>query len=296
MLSAFCGSGSCRVNDPLAGAVSRNIDLVAALALVPVVGVVILPICAIAVGMTAACCGDRCGFKHLLADGAFLMLSAFCGFGSCRVNDPLAGAVSRFVLFVVTTRTFVPVVCRIVFPIRTICMTESSTHRCEGICCADCTAGAALEIYCVVCAVSRGFKCFRFYSFLIVGVRMWSVLIGCFHAYCTCRHCECGGCAVCVCKDNAAAYNFPLIKYLAGRSRICGQGNRCTFCRFGDFSACAYCRLAVCYGDVIFSDRSILPNCSQRCPGGGIICGVVVACGAGEVVFSITVFVIKLSW
>ena len=230
---------------------SRNIGLVAALALMPVVGVVILPICAVAVGMAAACCGDRCGFKNLLADGAFLMLSAFCGFGSCRVNDPLAGAVSRFVLFVVATRTFVPVVCRIVFPIRTICMTESSIHRYEGICCADCTAGAALEIYCVVCAVSRGFKCFRFYSFLIVGVRMWSVLIGRFHTYCTCRHSKCCGCAVCVCKGNAAAYNLPLIKYLAGRSRICSQGNGCTFCRFADFASCANCRFTVCNGDVV---------------------------------------------
>ena len=147
-------------------------------------------------------------------------------------------------------------------------MTESSIHRYEGICCADCTAGAALEIYCVACTVSRGFKCFRFYSFLIVGVRMWSVLIGCFHADCAGRHCEGGSCAVCVRKGDASAYNFPLIKHHIGRSRICGQGNRCTFCRFGDFSACAYCRLTVCYGDVIFSDRSILPNCSQRRPVG----------------------------
>ena len=60
----------------------------------PVVGAVILPLCAVAVGMIAACCGDRCGFKNLLADGAFLMLSAVGGFGSCRVNDPLAGTVS----------------------------------------------------------------------------------------------------------------------------------------------------------------------------------------------------------
>ena len=224
----------------------------------PVVGVVILPICAVAVGMAAACCGDRCGFKNLLADGAFLMLSAFCGFGSCRVNDPLAGAVSRFVLFVVATRTFVPVVCRIVFPIRTICMTESSIHRYEGICCADCTAGAALEIYCVVCAVSRGFKCFRFYSFLIVGVRMWSVLIGRFHTYCTCRHCKGCGCAVCVCKGNAAAYNFPLIKYLAGRSRICSQGNGCTHCCLGDRSACTNGCSTACHGYIVLNS---FPNC-----------------------------------
>ena len=69
--------------------------LVAALALMPVVGAVILPLCTVAVGMIAACCRDRCGFKNLLADGAFLMLSAVGGFGSCRVNDPFAGAVSR---------------------------------------------------------------------------------------------------------------------------------------------------------------------------------------------------------
>ena len=253
---------------------SRNIGLVAALALVPVIGVVILPICAVAVGMAAACCGDRCGFKNLLADGAFLMLSAFCGFGSCRVNDPLAGAVSRFVIFVVATRTFVPVVCRIVFPIRTICMTESSIHRYEGICCADCTAGAALEIYCVVCAVSRGFKCFRFYSFLIVGVRMWSVLIGRFHAYCFRRHSKCCGCAVCVCKGNAAAYNFPLIKYLARRSRICSQGNDCTFCRFADFASCAYCRFTVCNGDSVFNRLVGYNNnfVSVHCNGKSISC------------------------
>ena len=223
--------------------------------------------------MTAACCGDRCGFKHLLADGAFLMLSAFCGSGSCRVNDPLAGAVSRNI-GLVAALALVPVVCRIVFPIRTICMTESSTHRCEGICCADCTAGATLEIYCVVCAVSRGFKCFRFYSFLIVGVRMWSVLIGRFHTYCTCRHCKGCGCAVCVCKGNAAAYNFPLIKYLAGRSRICSQGNSCTFCRFADFASCANCRFTVCNGDSVFNCLVGYNNIfvSVHCNGKSISC------------------------
>ena len=182
--------------------------------------------------------------------------------------------VSRFVLFVVATRTFVPVVCRIVFPIRTICMTESSIHRYEGICCADCTAGAALEIYCVACAVSRGFKCFRFYSFLIVGVRMWSVLVGRFHAYCTCRHSKCCGCAVCVCKGNAAAYNFPLIKYLVGRSRICSQGNDCALRRFADFASCAYCRFTVCNGDSVFNRLVGYNNIfvSVHCNGKSISC------------------------
>ena len=85
--------GSGFVDHPLE-AVCCRVGLIVALALMPVVGAVILPLCTVAVGMSAACCGDRCGFKNLLADGAFLMLSAVGGFGSCRVNDPLAGAVS----------------------------------------------------------------------------------------------------------------------------------------------------------------------------------------------------------
>ena len=86
--------GSGLVDLPLE-VVCCRVGLVAALALMPVVGAVILPLCTVAVGMIAACCRDRCGFKNLLADGAFLMLSAVGGFGSCCVNDPLAGAVSR---------------------------------------------------------------------------------------------------------------------------------------------------------------------------------------------------------
>ena len=95
---------------------SRYIGLVAALALMPVIGVVILPLCAVAVGMSAACCGDRCGFKHLLADGALLMLSAVGGFGSCRVNDPLAGAVSRYI-GLVAALALMPVIGAVILPL-----------------------------------------------------------------------------------------------------------------------------------------------------------------------------------
>ena len=116
MLSAVGGFGSYRVNDPLAGTVSRNIGLIAALALIPVIGVVILPLGAVAVGMSAACCGDRCGFKNLLADGAFLMLSAVGGFGSCRVNDPLAGAVSRNI-GLIAALALMPVVGAVILPL-----------------------------------------------------------------------------------------------------------------------------------------------------------------------------------
>ena len=89
--------GSGLVDLPLE-VVCCRVGLVAALALMPVVGAVILPLCTVAVGMIAACCRDRCGFKNLLANGAFLMLSAVGGFGSCRVNDPLAGTVIGVVI------------------------------------------------------------------------------------------------------------------------------------------------------------------------------------------------------
>ena len=82
----------------------------------PVVGAVILPLCAVAVGMSAACCRDRCGFKNLLADGAFLMLSAVGGFGSCRVNDPLAGAVSRNI-GLIATLALMPVIGVVILPL-----------------------------------------------------------------------------------------------------------------------------------------------------------------------------------
>ena len=99
--------GSGLVDHPLE-AVCCRVGLVATLALMPVVGAVILPLCTVDVGMSAACCGDRCGFKNLLADGAFLMLSTVGGFGSCRVNDPVACAVCCCV-GLIATLALVPV-------------------------------------------------------------------------------------------------------------------------------------------------------------------------------------------
>ena len=110
--------GSGLVDHPLE-AVCCRVGLIVALALMPVVGAVILPLCTVAVGMSAACCGDRCGFKNLLADGAFLMLSAVGGFGSCRVNDPLAGAVSRNI-GLVAALALMPVIGVVILPIRAV--------------------------------------------------------------------------------------------------------------------------------------------------------------------------------
>ena len=118
MLDAGGLLGSGLVDHPLE-AVSRNIGLAAALALMPVIGAVIHPIRAVAVGMSAACCGDRCGFKHLLADGAFLMLNAGGILGSCRVNDPLAGAVSRNI-GLVAALALMPVIGVVILPIRAV--------------------------------------------------------------------------------------------------------------------------------------------------------------------------------
>ena len=70
MLSAVGGFGSCRVNDPLAGAVSRYIGLVAAITLMPVIGAVILPIRGVAVGMAG---------RRILIGG--LNLHSTCGHG-----------------------------------------------------------------------------------------------------------------------------------------------------------------------------------------------------------------------
>ena len=84
-------------------------------------------------------------------------------------------------------------------------------------------------------------------------------LVGRFHTYCTCRHCKGCGCAVCVCKGNAAAYNFPLIKYLVGRSCTCGQSNGCTHCCLGDRSACTNGCSTACHGYIVLNS---FPNCS----------------------------------
>ena len=90
----------------------------------PVIGVVILPLRAVAVAM---CCGDRLGFKNLLADGAFLMLSAVGGFGSCRVNDPLAGDVSRNI-GLIATLALMPVIGVVILPLGAVAV---------GMCCGE---------------------------------------------------------------------------------------------------------------------------------------------------------------
>lgn len=92
-----------------------------------VLDAVILPLCTVAVGMIAACCGDRCGFKNLLADGAFLMLSAVGGFGSCRVNDPFAGIVSRNISLIATL-ALIPVIGVVILPLGAVAVGMAWRH------------------------------------------------------------------------------------------------------------------------------------------------------------------------
>ena len=125
VLDAGCLLGSGLVDLPLE-AVWCRVGLVAALALMPVVGAVILPLCTVAVGMIAACCRDRCGFKNLLADGAFLMLSAVGGFGSCRVNDPLAGTVSRNI-GLIAALALMPVIGVVILPLGAVAVGMASS-------------------------------------------------------------------------------------------------------------------------------------------------------------------------
>lgn len=126
VLDAGCLLGSGLVDLPLE-AVWCRVGLVAALALMPVVGAVILPLCTVAVGMIAACCRDRCGFKNLLADGAFLMLSAVGGFGSCRVNDPFAGIVSRNISLIATL-ALIPVIGVVILPLGAVAVGMAWRH------------------------------------------------------------------------------------------------------------------------------------------------------------------------
>ena len=171
---------------------------------------------------------------------------------SAGVADVIAAViVSRLVLLFVAARAFFPMIVCVLAPIACPCVPELCTCCSKGFCCADLSAGAALEIYCIVGAVGSRLERFGFYNLLIESMGMRSVLVGRFHAYCTGKHCESSGCAACVRKGNVAAYNFPLIKYLAGRSRICGQSNGCALRRFTDFASCANCSFTVCNGDVV---------------------------------------------
>ena len=85
MLSAVGSFGSCCVNDPLAGAVSRNIGLVAARALMPVVGAVILPLCAVAVGMAG---------RRILIGGLELHIITGHGEGGSRLGGVCQGDIA----------------------------------------------------------------------------------------------------------------------------------------------------------------------------------------------------------
>ena len=177
---------------------------------------------------------------------------------SAGVADVIATViVSRLVLLFVAARAFFPMIVCVLAPIACPCVPELCTCCCKGFCCADLSAGAALEIYCIVGAVGSRLEGFRLLNFLIVGMSMGNC-VGRFHADFTVRHYESSGFTVRIFKSSVAAFYYPLIKHLTVRSRICGQSNGCALRRLTDFASCTDCRFAVRYDDgILFT----LPDC-----------------------------------
>ena len=179
---------------------------------------------------------------------------------SAGVADVIAAViVSLLVLLFVATRAFFPMIVCVLAPIACPCVPELCTCCCKGFCCADLSAGAALEIYCIVGAVGNRLEGFRLLNFLIVGMGMGNC-VGRFHTDFTVRHYKSSGFTVRIFKSSAAAFYYPLIKHFTVRSRICGQSNGCALRRFTDFASCTDCRFAVRYDDgILFT----LPDCIE---------------------------------
>ena len=97
---------------------------------------------------------------------------------SAGVADVIAAViVSRLVLLFVAARAFFPMIVCVLAPIACPCVPELCTCCSKGFCCADLSAGAALEIYCIVGAVSGRLEGFRLLNFLIVGMGMGNCLV-----------------------------------------------------------------------------------------------------------------------
>lgn len=74
--------------------------------------------------------GNFNGCFLITADGAFLVLGALLGCGRFLVGNPLEGVRRRVRL--VPAGTFVPVVCFVILPIRTVAMGMGSCRRCHS--------------------------------------------------------------------------------------------------------------------------------------------------------------------
>ena len=96
---------------------------------------------------------------------------------SAGVADVIAAViVSRLVLLFVAARAYFPMIVCVLAPIACPCVPELCTGCRKGFCCADLSAGAALEIYCIVGAVGSRLEGFRLLNFLIVGMSMGNEL------------------------------------------------------------------------------------------------------------------------
>ena len=107
---------------------------------------------------------------------------------SAGVADVITAViVSRLVLLFVAARAFFPMIVCVLAPIACPCVTKLCTCCRKGFCCADISAGAALEIYFIVGTVGSRLEGFRLLNFLIVGMGMWNCLV-CYNNGFVCVH------------------------------------------------------------------------------------------------------------
>ncbi len=95
-----------------------------------VAGFILRRVCRICRMCCRTVCGNFNGCFLITADGAFLMLGSLLGCGRFLVGNPLEGVRRRVRL--VPAGTFVPVVCFVILPIRTVAMGMGSCRRCHS--------------------------------------------------------------------------------------------------------------------------------------------------------------------
>ena len=141
---------------------------------------------------------------------------------SAGVADVIAAViVSRLVLLFVAARAFFPMIVCVLAPIACPCVPELCTCCSKGFCCADLSAGAALEIYFIVGAVGSRLEGFRLLNFLIVGVGMGNCLV-CYNNGFVCVHRNIQDIGKYVCCNAVHSNNVDFIAVIRGKDNRFG--------------------------------------------------------------------------
>ena len=141
---------------------------------------------------------------------------------SAGVADVITAViVSRLVLLFVAARAFFPMIVCVIAPIACPCVPELCTCCRKGFCCADLSAGAALEIYCIVGAVGSRLEGFRLLNFLIVGMGMGNCLV-CYNNGFVCVHRNIQDIGKYVCCNAVHSNNVDFITVIRGKDNRFG--------------------------------------------------------------------------